>query len=172
MPPTSVTDTPTLSINDIPFESIPEFPTYPPTSEGTQAVAEDTTGPPTAGSRDPEVKQIGSNDFRPSFVFTSKIETSCTREEGEEVDGVWQVVDGIWTEISGGCILHCDEITKLYEGENIINESSIAFKDDCPHEDSGDDGTSTRIVEHTITSGGSESHTHSITAPWKMNAEN
>ena len=174
LPPTSVTDVPTAAINDIPFEGIPEpeFPTYPPTSEATQTVSKETTGPPTTGTRDPKVKQLGSNDYRPSFVFTSKIQTSCTREEGEEVDGVWQVVDGIWTEIQGGCILHCTEITKLYEGENVINESSIAFKDDCPHEDSGDDGTSTRIVEHTITSGGSEGRTRSISAPWKMNAGN
>ena len=89
-------------------------------------------------------KQFGSNDYKPHHVFTSKIQTECTREnEGN-------VIDGMWVE-DGGCVLHCTETTKLYEGDFLINEVSNKYKSECS-EDGGDEETTVHTVEHTIES--------------------
>ena len=81
------------------------------------------------------LKQLGSNDYKPHFVFTSKIETDCAREEGES-----------------GCLVKCIETTKLYEADILINETSNNFLRNCPdgEETSGGGGTSTSSIVKTI----------------------
>jgi len=91
-------------------------------------------------------------------VYTSKVATECSREEKDTDD------NGDNTTQEQGCILHCIETTKLYEENTLISETSNFFKNDCPGDDAGDDGSYIRSIEHTIQDGPPPSsvHTRSI----------
>lgn len=123
-----------------PTEGTPD-PTIESSQGGTPTVSKETSAPPTTHPRRPElsdrIKQLGSNDFKPHFVYTSKVKTECTEMENDETEG------------GGVCILHCTETTKLYEGTILINESSSYFEEDCPA-DTMKDSSSIRSIEHTI----------------------
>ena len=122
LPPTVATMMPTIATENIPEESAS------PSFGSTPTVSKETTGPPTLSIiRGKEVKQLGSNDYKPHYVFTSRIETECTREEDE----------------SSGCLVKCIETTKLYEADILINETTNNFLRNCPDDEETSDGDGT-----------------------------
>jgi len=101
-------------------------------------VSKETSGPPTLPRRS-ETKQLGSNDFRPHYVYTSRVKTECTRERG-------------W---SGECVLRCVETTMLYDGDTLMSETLDDFTSECPNTDDEEDyeDTTLRTIKHTIRDG-------------------
>ena len=96
-----------------------------------------------ATAQDASVKQLRSNDYTPHFVYTSKVETECTQEKGNDyVGGIQQTQK---------CVLHCIETTRLYEGNILLSENANHFNNECPP-DVIDNLSSIRTVTHTIQS--------------------
>lgn len=131
-------------------------PTYESSYGGTPTVSKETTAPPTMVPRRPateehesttsdsSIKQLGSNDYKPNYVYTSKVETECDREEDEEL---------VRSEEQIGCVLRCKETTKLYEGNTLLSEASKLFESDCPDDADGEEGSYIRSIEKTIEDG-------------------
>ena len=136
------------------------------TSGGTPTVSKEVTAPPTmlprrpkskenlSISQDSDVKQLGSNDYKPHYVFTSKVQTECSENRNGELGNGDEESDHP-RQLEGDCVLHCVETTRVYEGDTLMSETTNYFTSVCPdsvNEDK-DSGASVRIIEHTIRGG-------------------
>ena len=105
-------------------------------------------------SQDSDVKQLGSNDYKPHYVFTSKVQTECSENSKGEFGNENEDSDHP-RRLEGDCVLHCVETTRVYEGDTLMSETTNYFTSACPDsvdKDEGD-GASVRIIEHTIRDG-------------------
>lgn len=134
--------------------SVSSSPTLQATFGSTPTVSKETTAPPTLKNRhseqnpstaeDASIKDLGSNYYKPQFVYTSKVETECIQEEGNDYAAGMQQTQK--------CVLHCIETTRLYEGEILLSETANHFKNECPP-DVVDNLSSVRTVTKTISAG-------------------
>merc|ERR1711971_391090 len=90
-------------------------PTFETTFGSTPTVSSEISAPPTLPRRSDETKQLGSNNFRPHYVYTSRVKTQCTRES-----------------LQGECVLRCVETTMVYDGDTLMSETLDDFASECP----------------------------------------